>query len=185
MSLWLPITLCTGPSRMPNTGWETANPITVATAHAISEMIRTRRSSSRCSMTVIRRSSSAGTMLGLAMAAPTGAGPESGLAVGRRLHVSGRFDVRGRPARGVLFGARIRRRALLELFLDVARGLAEFAHGLPDRPADFRELPRSVDDQHDDQDQNEDVPMTEKTRHSDCFSRPIIRPLCNGLLRGR
>src|SRR5689334_10046848 len=125
-------------------------------------MISTRRSSSRCSMTVIRRSSSTGTMLGLAMAAPIGAGPGSGLAVGRRLYVRSRRDV-GRPiGRGLGLAAGIRRRTLLELFLDIARGLAELAHGLPDRPADLRKLPRPVDDQHDDQDQDEDVPVVEK-----------------------
>src|SRR5260370_7766277 len=103
---------------MPNTGWEIANPITVATAQAISEMIRTRRSSSRCSMTVIRRSSSTGTMLGLAMAAPIGAGPESGLGVGRRLQLGGRLDVGGRTGRGLRLGPRFWRPALLELFPD-------------------------------------------------------------------
>src|SRR4030088_870184 len=107
-----------------------ANPIAVASAQAISEMINTRRSSSRCSMTVIRRSSSTGTMLGLAMAAAIGAGPESGLGVGRRLHVGGRLDVGGRPSRGLRLGARLSRRALLDLFLDFARGFAKFSHGL-------------------------------------------------------
>src|SRR5260370_40138075 len=145
---------------MPNTGWEIAKPIMVATAHAISEMIRTRRNSSRCSMTVIRRSSSAGTMLGLAMAAPIGAGPESGLAVGRRLQVGGRLDLGGCTGRGLRFGGRVWRRALLELFLDVARGLAEFPHRLADRPTDLGELPRPIDDQHDDQAEDEDVPET-------------------------
>src|ERR1700674_4200511 len=177
------MTLCTGPSRMPNTGWEIAKPIMVATAQAISEMIRTRRSSSRCSMTVIRRSSSTGTMLGLAMAAAIGAGPESGLAVGRRLHVGGRRDV-GARRRGFRLGARLCRRALLELFLDIARGLAEFPHSLPDRPTHLREFARPVDDPHDDEDQDEDVPVVEKW-HSDSLSGPIIRASCNGLLRGK
>src|ERR1700732_3657059 len=130
---------------MPNTGWEIAKPITVATAHAISETIRTRRNSSRCSMTVIRRSSSTGTMLGLAMAAAIGAGPESGLGVGRRLHVGGRRPV-GARRRDLWPVARLCRRALLELFLDIARGLAEFPHGLPDRPAHLREFARPIDD---------------------------------------
>src|SRR6266853_3989865 len=148
-----PSTCFTGPSTISRTKPEMMKPMIVATPQAISEMIRTRRSSSRCSMTVIRRSSSTGTMLGLAMAAPTGAGPESGLGVGRRRYVRSRLDV-GRPiGRGPWLGAGIGRRALLELFLDVARRLAEFAHGLPDRPTNLRKLPRPVDDQHDDQDQ--------------------------------
>src|SRR6266576_2437186 len=127
---------------MPNTGWETANPIMVATAHAISEVLDDRHAP-----LLVRRNDA-----GLGHGCPIGAGPESGLAVGRRLYVGGRFDVRGRPARGVLFAAGVRRRALLELFLDVARGLAEFTHGLPDCAAHLGELSRSVDDQHDDQD---------------------------------
>src|ERR1700738_3759994 len=149
-------------------------------------MMRTRRNSSRCSMTVIRRSSSTGTMLGLAMAAPIGAGPESGLAVGRRLQIGGRLDVGGRTGGGVRLGGRVWRRALLELFLDVARGFAEFPHRLADGPANLGQLPGPVDDQHDDQDENEDVPVTEKTGHIlGSLCGPIIRPLCNGLLRGQ
>src|SRR5260370_12161706 len=111
-------------------------------------------------------------MLGLAMAAPIGAGPESGLGVGRRLQVRGRLDVGGRTGRGLGLGRRVWRRALLELFLDVARGFAEFPHRLPECPAYLGELPRSADDQHDDQDQNAYIPVTEKTRHLRLPLRP-------------
>src|SRR3984893_3322264 len=163
---------------MPSIGCEMANPITVATAQAISEMIRTRRSSSRCSMTVIRRSSSGGTTVGLAiMGGASGAVGLGGLGVGRRLYVAGRRARRRTSVRRRFRGAR------LDIFRKIRRGLAELAHRLSDRAADFRKLPRPVDDQHDREDDDEHIPVTEKW-HSDSLWGPIIPPPPNHSLKG-
>src|SRR5258708_26070562 len=163
---------------MPNIGWEMANPITVATAQAISEMIRTRRSSSRCSMTVIRRSSSGGTTVGLAMTGASGAVGLGRLGVGRRLYVG------GRPVwRRMGLCRRLRRgAAALDFIREVCGGLAELTHRLPDRAADLRKLPWPVDDQDDREDDDEHVPVTKKW-HSDSLCGPIIRPLRNHFLK--
>src|ERR1700731_537547 len=147
-------------------------PMIVATPQAINEIIRTRRSSSRCSMTVIRRSSSGGTTVGLAMIGAPGAVGLGGLGVGRRLYVGSR-PVRRRMA----LGGRLRRSAPLDLIGQIRGGLAELPHRLPDGPADFGKLPRAINDQDDRQNDNEDIPVTEKTRHSDSLCGPIIRPL--------
>src|SRR2546421_6449099 len=154
-------------------------PITVATPQAIKEMMSTRRSSSRCSMTVIRRSSSAGTTVGLAMTGACGAVGLGGLGVGRRLYVGDRPVRRGMGVRGRLrCGA-----AALDFIREIGRGLPELAHRLADGAADFGQLPRPIDDQDDRKDDDQHVPVTKKTRHSDSLCGPIIRPPRNGFLR--
>src|SRR4029077_10117402 len=158
-----------GPTRMPRTGWDTAKPIRVATPQAISEIIRTRRSSSRCSMTVMRRSSSGGTTVGLAMIGAGGAVGLGGLGVGRRLYVGGR-PVRRRMglSRGLGAGA------ALDFIRQICRCLTDLAHRLPNGPADFGKLSRPIDDQNDRQDDDKHVPVTKKW-HSDTLCGPIIR----------
>src|SRR5216683_4238461 len=163
-----PSTCFTGPSTISRTKPEMMKPMIVATPQAISEMIRTRRSSSRCSMTVIRRSSSGGTTVGLAMTGAGGAVGLGSLGVGRRLYVGGR-PVRRRMG----LSRRICGSAPLDFIRQIGGGPTELAHRLPDGAADFGKLSRTIDDQHDRQDDDEDVPVTEKTRHSDSLCGPI------------
>src|SRR2546428_2808743 len=124
-------------------------------AKAMMEMMRTRRSSSRCSMIVMRRSSSVTTRLGFAIHPPLGReGRVSGLGF------AGRLRVGCRPVGLVGLG---RGRAAFDLVLQVRRGLAELAHRLADGSADFWKLAGTVDDQDDHEQDHQDVPVAEKT----------------------
>src|SRR5689334_18153166 len=136
-----------------------ASAVAIATAHAINEMIRTRRNSSRCSMTVMRRSSSAGTIFGLAMDGASGARSLGGLGVGGRLYVGGRAF--GRPG----IDRRLRgAAAALDVLLQIGGGLAELAHRLADGTPHFGKLSGPVHDQHDGEHDDQHVPVTEE-RH--------------------
>src|SRR5581483_3467574 len=165
---WFLLSTCSrGRSRACRTWPLNTAAAAVATPQASSEMMRTRRSSVRCSITVIRLSSSRG---GEDTGAGSGAG---GGAVGSGASVvmaaACRARRRGRRGRGLddrlgglllLRRRRLGRRGGDDLVLDLVRGLAELADALAQRGAEVGQLAGPPDDQHDHQQDDEVGPVS-------------------------